>query len=151
MACLALAASTAPAIANAPTGLALDTQTYVERVTTDINGRARRILAPADRIAPGDSLVFVVAWRNDSQRAVRGGALTNSVPDSIRIDPADRAMEVSIDGGQRWGRLDRLWLPTPLGGSRRATAEDVTHVRWPVPTTIAPGQSGRISYRAIVR
>ncbi len=150
-AAMALAFATTPAVANAPSGLALDTQTFVERVTTDINGRARRTLAPADRVAPGDNLVFVVVWRNEGRRPIRGGALTNGIPDSIRIEPGDRVMEVSTDGGQRWGRLDQLWLPTPLGGTRRATAEDVTHIRWPVPATIAPGQGGRISYRGVVR
>lgn len=148
LACLALALGAAtPAGAN----LALETQTFVERVITDINGSARRVLVPADRIAPGDSLVFVVAWRNTGRRPVRGGALTNGIPGRVLIDAADPAMDVSIDGGRRWGRLDQLWLPTPLGGTRRATAQDVTHVRWPVPATIAPGQGGRISYRGIVR
>lgn len=148
---VAILAAASPASGNAQAGIALDTQMFVERVTTDVNGRARRILMEADRAARGDSLVFVVNWRHDGGQPVSGIALTNIVPDRVRIDPADAAMLVSVDGGVRWGRLDQLWLPTPLGGTRRATAEDVTHVRWTMPGRIAPGQSGRISYRGTVR
>jgi hypothetical protein len=128
-----------------------DTQMFVERVNTDINGRARRVLAPADRAGRGDQLIFVVNWRNEGVRPVRGFAVTNPVPRGAKIDPADPDMLVSVDGGARWGRLDRLWLPTPLGGTRRALASDVTHVRMIVTDPISPGESGRLSYRAIMR
>jgi hypothetical protein len=60
-------------------------------------------------------------------------------------------MQVSVDGGQRWGRLEELWLPTPLGGTRRAVPEDITHVRWTMPTRLSPGETARLSYRATMR
>jgi hypothetical protein len=142
---------TAPLTAVHAAPLSLNTQMFVEHVTTDINGRARRVLRAADRLSPGDTLVVVVNWRNRAERALSGIAVTNAIPGRLRIDPADPAMLVSVDGGANWGRLDQLWLPTPLGGTRRATAEDVTHIRWTMPGTIAPGQGGRIAYRATVR
>lgn len=124
---------------------------FVERVSTDLNGRERRVLASPDRLAAGDQLIFVVNWRNVSDREIRGVALTNSVPRGARIDPGDPQMQVSVDGGESWGRLDQFWLPTPLGGTRRAVAADVTHVRWRLPAAISPGETGRLSYRAVVR
>ncbi|MDI1294804.1 MAG: hypothetical protein PSY12_02815 [bacterium] len=141
----------APSAAIAQPTIRIDTRMFVERVRTDVNGRARRILASADRAGPGDQLIFVMDWRNAGRRPVRGFALTTPVPRGASPDLTDPAMWVSVDGGAHWGRLDQLWLPTPLGGTRRATAEDVTHVRWMLADAISPGQAGRLSYRAMVR
>lgn len=129
----------------------LGTQMFVERVSTDINGRPRRILASADKVGPGDTLIVIVHWRNEGAHPVRDFAVTRRVPRGVLPDLGDPAMQVSIDGGGRWGRLDQLWLPTPLGGARRAVAEDVTHIRWQLPDMVQPGRAGRISYRAVMR
>lgn len=129
----------------------LDTQMFVERVSTDINGHPRRTLASADRVSPGDTLVVMINWRNDGAHPLRDFAITRPVPRGVRPDLTDRAMQVSIDGGDHWGRLDELWLPTPLGGMRRAVAGDVTHIRWQLPDMVPPGRTGRFSYRGVMR
>lgn len=137
--------------AMAAPAMRLDTQMFVERVTTDINGRARRTLASAQRVAPGDQVIVIVDWRNDGRAPARDVAVTRAVPRGARVAPGDPAMLLSVDGGAHWGRLDELWLPTPLGGVRRAVAGDVTHVRWRLPDAVPPGQRGRLSYRATVQ
>lgn len=146
-----LAGAIAPSAAVAQQDIRLDTRIFVERVETDLNGRARRMLSSAERAASGDQIIYVVDWRNAGSRPVRGFAVTRPVPRGTQIDMADQVSQVSVDGGQHWDRLDRLWLPTPLGGVRRATAADVTHVRWVMGEPLSPGQAGRLSYRAIVR
>lgn len=150
MGCGLLAAS-APGGAFARQDIKVDTQLFVERVHTDINGRPRRVLASADRVAPGDQLILVVNWRNAGTQPLRGLAVTNPVPRGMQLATSDPAVLVSVDGGQRWGRLEELWLPTPLGGTRRAVPADITHIRWTMPDPISPGESGRLSYRATVR
>ncbi|WP_420146410.1 hypothetical protein [Sphingobium sp.] len=149
---LAMAAGvmTATNVAAQPS-LKTGTQMFVERVSTDLNGRSRRTLANADRIAPGDALIVIVHWRNEGALPVRDHVVTRAVPRGILPDLSDPAMQVSIDGGSHWGRIEQLWLPTPLGGVRRAVAEDVTHIRWQLPDMVAPGRAGRVSYRAIMR
>ncbi len=149
---LALAATImmAQPIAAQP-AMRLGTQTFVERVSTDINGRPRRTLASADRVGPGDTLIVIVHWRNASAQPVRDFAVTRAVPPGTRPDLDDPHMQVSVDSGGHWGRLDQFWLPTPLGGVRRAVAEDVTHIRWQLPQAVQPGRTGRLSYRAVMR
>nr|WP_097091179.1 hypothetical protein [Novosphingobium sp. Chol11] len=139
----------APSLARAD--LRMETQMFVERVHTDINGRARRTLASATRAAPGDQILFVVNWRNEGRATVQGVALTKAVPRGALLTAPDPSMQVSVDGGQRWGRLDELWLPTPLGGVRRAVAADITHIRWAGPARLSPGETARLSYRATMR
>ena len=148
---LALAGGLTASHASARADLRTQTQMFVERVHTDINGRPRRILASADRLASGDRLILVVNWRNEGVAPVRGVAVTRSIPRGARLIAPDRTAELSVDGGQTWGRLEELWLPTPLGGVRRALPTDVTHIRWTIPAQISPGATGRLSYRATVR
>jgi hypothetical protein len=148
---IALAGLAAPQAVSAQPGVRLDTQMFVERVITDVNGRSRRILASADRIAPGDQLIVIVHWRNDGSAPLRDQAVVRPLPRGMQIDPTDPTMQVSVDGGVHWGRMEQLWLPTPLGGTRRAVAADVTHVRWSLPEAVPPGHAGRLSYRATMR
>ncbi|HUD91352.1 MAG TPA: hypothetical protein VMR39_07180 [Sphingobium sp.] len=130
--------------------LRLDTQMFVERTTTDLNGRPRRVLASANRLQPGDQLIVLLNWRNDGSTPLRDAAVTRALPRGQELDLDDPSMQISVDGGAHWGRLYQFLLPTPLGGTRRAVASDVTHVRWTLPPAAA-GQTGRISYRATIR
>ena len=63
---IALACVAAPEVASARQDIRLDRQMFVERVSTDINGRARRVLESADRAGAGDQLIFVVNCRKNS-------------------------------------------------------------------------------------
>lgn len=137
--------------AQAEPAVRVDTQMFVERVSTDVNGRTRRVLASADRVAPGDQLIVMVHWRNQGGQPLRDYALVRPLPKGVELDPSDPALQVSVDGGVRWGRMADLWLPTPLGGVRRAVPADITHMRWPLPDSVPPGQTGRLSYRATIR
>ncbi|WP_076605551.1 hypothetical protein, partial [Sphingobium sp. ba1] len=104
-----------------------------------------------NRVAPGDQLIVMVHWRNQGGEPLRDYALVRPLPKGVELDPSDPALQVSVDGGVRWGRMAQLWLPTPLGGVRRAVPADITHVRWTLPDGVPPGQAGRLSYRATIR
>lgn len=117
----------------------------------DANGRERRMLTAPQKIGRGDRLVFVVRYRNEGTAPVGRFAVANPVPPAVRIDPAQTGMQVSVDHGRNWGRWGSLSIPTPLGGVRRATPDDITHIRWMVPQPVLPGSEGQISYRATVR
>jgi len=122
-------------LANAP--LKLDSSVYVERTRGAV-----RSLEQADRVTRGDRVVTVLSWR----QSPRGGfTVTNPVPSHLSYQgSATGDEEVSIDGGRTWGRLGNLTI-----GSRLATVEDVTHVRWHV--SAAQAAAGRIAYSGIVR
>ncbi|MGB3929206.1 MAG: hypothetical protein WBL20_09605, partial [Sphingobium sp.] len=137
--------------ASAQPAVRLDTQMFVERVSTDLNGRPRRTLESAARAAPGEPVIVILHWRNEGAQPVRSFAASRTMLRGLTPDLTAPGVQVSIDGGRSWDRFDRLWLPTPLGGIRRAVAEDVTHVRWLLPDAAGPGQAGRLSYRSVAR
>lgn len=130
-----------PAIAVATPLVALDSAVFVERV---MPGKGR-LLQPAKALKRGDRVVYVVSWYRMGGQG--GFTVTNPLPRRVYFQgSADGREEVSIDGGKTWGRLDSLRV-----GSRLATPEDVTHVRWRVPAHEAARGQGQITYSAIIR
>ena len=142
---LAILAATAPLAAAPPAlanpSVALDSAVFVERGSPT----SGKLLEPASRLSRGDRVVYIVNWYR------MGGAgsftVTNPLPRTVAYQgSANGEEQVSVDGGKTWGKLGTLRV-----GSRVATPEDVTHVRWQVDHRRAALGSGRIAYSAIVR
>ena len=131
----------APALGNSGPNVALDNAVYVERTA---NG-SERLLAPARSFSHGDRLVYIVHWYRLGGSG--GFTVTNPLPRSVAFEgSANGDEQVSVDGGKSWGQLGALRT-----SRRLATPEDVTHVRWKVPSQRAAAGAGRIAYSAIVR
>lgn len=122
----------------------------VDKVVVE-NGKEKHQLEDPKVVVPGDKLLFTTQYRNASNETVRNFVVTNPVPNGVALasDGAD-AQTVSVDGGKTWGKLSTLTVSDGKGGTRPASAEDVTHLRW-VLGAVAPGASGALSYNAIVR
>lgn len=121
--------------------VATDSAIYVERSES---GRFRS-LEPARQLARGDRVITVLRWQR--QLGNGGFTITNPMPRAIAYQESARDdEEVSVDGGRTWGHLGELRV-----GSRIATPEDVTHVRWRVPAQTAARGRGQIAYSGIVR
>jgi hypothetical protein len=121
--------------------VSLDSAVFVERIKP---GKGR-LLQPAATFKRGDRVVYVVSWVRKSGSGAF--TVTNPVPRSVYYQgSADGSEEVSIDGGKRWGKLEQIRI-----GTRIATPEDVTHLRWHISADHAARGSGEITYSAIVR
>lgn len=121
------------------------------KTVTDKTGAERTELVKPDLIVPGDRLIFGTDYANNGSDVVTDFVVTNPLPGAVSLAPdADPSLIVSVDGTQTWGTLEQLTVAGEDGSSRTATHADVTHVRW-VLATIAPGESGRLEYPAIIR
>lgn len=154
-ACAAAAVLTVPALPLAaqdnPNPITLQGDVKVVKTVTDADGKQRTELVDPDTIVPGDRLVFGTDYANKGAEPVTNFTVTNPLPAAVRLAPdADPALAVSVDGGKTWGVLSALTLTRADGATRPATHDDVTHVRWVLPS-IAPGASGRLTYPAIIR
>ncbi len=141
-----------PALASANSDVALESQVFVERVSKDKLGRRKLVLEAPKIVVPGDRLVYILKYRNVSDRSAKTYFVTNPMPSAVMFQgAAEDSAQVSVNGGLNWGRLETLKIREIGGGLRSARLEDVTHVRWPMARPIPVGGSGRLSFRGIVR
>ncbi len=120
-----------PAMARAESAVPSDV--YVERQEHRADGSRQIRLEPAAQVRSGDTLVFRLRYQPGNQGSNSRKLLTSAVPEGVRFTGGGDI--VSVDGGASWGRLDDLVLRGRDGRTRRATPEDVTHVRWTVDGT----------------
>ncbi len=147
---LATAAGTAPLSAQ-DQAISLSGSVMHETVSLDASGKEVTELVEPNTIVPGDRLIFGTDYNNGSDEAVDNFVVTNPLPPAVRLAPdADTTLIVSVDGGKTFGTLSQLSVLAEDGGSRPADQADVTHVRWTLPS-VAPGESGRLEYPAIIR
>lgn len=137
------------AFAQSPVSLSGDVKA-VETSVDDAGNETTQLVEPTV-IVPGDRLIFGTDYANDGAEAVENFVVTNPLPSAVRLAPdADAELTVSVDGGETWGVLSALTFTAEDGTSRSAVHADVTHVRWTL-ASIAPGESGRLEYPAIIR
>jgi uncharacterized repeat protein (TIGR01451 family) len=143
--------------ATSPVTLSSDVK--IERVETDAAGKEKVALyAPKQVVVvPGDKVVFTLEVMNNGAVPAAGFRATNPLPGPVKfVSVAEDWAEVSVDGGNIWGKLDTLVVRAKAVDGitfveRAATAEDVTHVRWVFADAIAPGAKRTISYRGLVK
>lgn len=139
--------------------VSLSSEIYVVRTENDEQGNEKIILKdPKDAIVvPGDKLKFVIKYINNTGQSVTGFRATNPIPAAVRyIQVTEEWADVSVDGGDNWGKLEDLSVLTENEAgdaniSRSATAADVTHVRWVFNDVIAKDGNGSLSYEGIVK
>ncbi|MBD2841893.1 hypothetical protein [Erythrobacter rubeus] len=136
---------------GATTPVELSGDVLLAKTVSDASGVERIELVEPDLIVPGDRLVFGTMYKNSSAEAVTNFTVTNPLPEAVRLAPdADAELVVSVDGAKTWGILANLTIVSANGAERSAIHADVTHVRWTL-DAIAPGESGRLEYQAIIR
>ena len=147
---LAIIATPVSAKAGGPVSLSSDI--FVEHNEISADGKSRIVLSEPKRVVPGDTLIFVVRFKNDSSQAARNFVVTNPMPSAVAyVDDAGDHSEVSVDGGRNWGALAALSVPLSNGRVRAASADDVTHIRWKVESDLPAGKAGKFVYRGRVK
>ena len=117
---------------------------YLERAERQ-DGRVIRALEPATTLRKGDSVVLMLSWSAPARD--NRFTVTSPVPRDLTFRRSGgQAAEVSINGGATWGQLAELKV-----GSRRASPEDVSHVRWQISRADAQRGKGVLSFSAVVR
>lgn len=149
---IAMLALLAPAAAWAADEVRLTSEVLVERSVTQPDGSVRKVREAPNVVTPGETLVFILSYRNEGAAAATGFVVTNPMPASVTYAGSASPGEiVSVDGGQNWGALGSLRVSNADGTTRPAVAADVTHVRWRFAAPIAAGEGGNLSFQGVVR
>lgn len=130
-------------VAAAQSLVEIDREVFLEKSEAR-DGRTQRVLAPADRLESGDTVVLMLAWRSAQDKPF---TISSKVPRTLAFRASGRdTPQVSVDGGRSWGELAELRV-----GGRPASAADVTNIRWNVADPRAADGRGVFTYSAVVR
>lgn len=136
-----------PAFAAAPS-IALKAQVMVEQRRAATDGTTRIVPVRADRVTPGDAVIYTLTYRNTGDKAAADLVIANPVPANLLYAGASEnspAPEVSADGAT-FAPLAQLRV-----GGRAATNADVRAVRWRLAGPLPGGAEGTVAYRAILK
>ncbi len=135
----------AASAAAAQSAIAIQRSVYIENRDSGANGKQVRTLVRADRLRRGDTVVLLLEWTAPGK--ADSFVVSSRIPRDLAFKRSGAmAAQVSIDGGRNWGVLETLRID-----NRRATPEDVTHLRWHVSNADAAQGRGILTYSAIVR
>jgi uncharacterized repeat protein (TIGR01451 family) len=135
--------------------LAIKAIAEVEFRSTE-GGREVVKLIPADRVVPGDRVIYTLEVRNTAATALEAPTVTHPVPDHMRYI-ADSAVgpgaevSYSVDGGHSFGRAEDLKVLGVDGQLRRAVAADYTHIRWQLKNSLRANSVAFVRFRALVK
>lgn len=125
-----------------------------ETVTTDAGTVETRLVA-AERVIPGDKVVYTITFTNQGTELADDVVVTNPIdPSLVYIEGsafgAGMRIEFSADGGQRFSLPGDLTLADE-SGNRPARPEDYTHIRWTLDGDLEPGATGVARFSATVK
>ena len=124
---------------------------YKEVEVKAADGKVSKKLVPAARAVPGDEVIYEIAYTNNGNETATDVAIDNPLPKEVAfVSAATAPTAVSVDGGKKFGQLAQLSVVGKDGATRPARADDVTNLRWVVPS-LAGGASGKVAFRAKVK
>jgi uncharacterized repeat protein (TIGR01451 family) len=113
-------------------------------------------LVPANRVVPGDQVIYTLEIRNPGRTAVRNPIVTYAVPshmmyvaESARGPGAE--VRYSIDDGHFFDRPENLRVSDADGHSRPAKPDEYTHIRWQLKNTLKSKSVAFARFRAVVK
>lgn len=123
----------------------------VEVVVENPDGTRTVRREPAATVVPGDEVVYVLEYDNRGEEPADDVFITNPIPEHMEFrhagdSPAWVETVLSVDGGSVFAPLSELTVTDGAGRSRPAVPADCTHIRWNFRRSLAPGESGRVSY-----
>lgn len=110
-------------------------------------------LRSAERVVPGDVLIYTVEVRNAGRYAAESPVVVQPIPNHTMYI-ADSAVgpgvdvEYSVDGGRNFDTPENLKV---AGAAARATAADYTHIRWHLRNRLKPNSVAYVRFRAQVK
>jgi uncharacterized repeat protein (TIGR01451 family) len=124
----------------------------MEEVSEGENGERLTRLVPVETVVPGDVVIYTTTVENISDEAADDIVVTSPVPEHLSYVAGSAfgpgmLIEFSVDGGVTYAAPEELTVDED-GGSRAATAEDYTHIRFVLQDHLAAGAQGIARFRA---
>ena len=127
----------------------------VEKEVFNQEGKKELKRIPADKVVPGDEVIFTTYYTNISKEVVENAVITNPIPEHMTYKPnsaqgSGAKITYSIDGGKTYNSPAKLFVYDAAGRQFPARPQDYTHIRWTFETPVPSGAKGEVSFRAIL-
>jgi uncharacterized repeat protein (TIGR01451 family) len=133
----------------------LKTTAEVEQEYVNEQGQKAKRLAPADKVTPGDQVIWTITAKNICEKPAENIVIANPVPQHMSY-VANSAMGVgtvitySLDN-KEFKDAAALTVRAADGSTRVAGADEYRAIRWTYSATFAPGATAFVRYRATVK
>jgi uncharacterized repeat protein (TIGR01451 family) len=123
---------------------------------TGEQGRETPKLVPADKVVPGDRLIYTLEVRNSGAATLPGPTVTYPIPAHMwyvadsAFGPAAE-ITYSVDGGRSFDVPENLTMQNSEGQSRAAIAADYTHIRWQLNNPLKGNSVAFVRFRVLVK
>ena len=119
-------------------------------------GRGTTELVPADRVVPGDHVIYTLEVHNAAATPLDAPSFTYPIPEHMRYI-ADSAVgpgalvSYSVDGGHTFAPAEDLKVKGPDGKLRAAAAADYTDIRWQLKNPLKANSVAFVRFRTLVK
>lgn len=132
--------------------LNVTTLVQMEEVSEGEDGERLTRLVPVETVVPGDVVIYTTTVENISDEAADNVVVTAPVPEHLTYVAGSAfgpgmAIQFSVDGGASYAAAGELTVLED-GGSRAATPEDYTHIRFVLQDDLAAGAQSVTRFRA---
>jgi len=152
---LVLSLSFTLAAAGAQAGIVAEQFVEKEVVMRDADGADAVRRVKAEKVTPGEQVIYVLRFANDGQEAAEGVVLVMPVPAQVNyvegsVSGANMNVTFSADGGDTYVARGRLTVAED-GVERLARGNEITHIKWVLASALASGAKGEVSYHGILQ
>ena len=113
---------------------------------------------PVEKTQRDDILVYTITYTNEGTSEAKDAEIVDPVPKGTifvlgSAEGKDTEINYSIDGGHYFQRPPIKYIIRKPDGTREkisAPAEMYTHIKWMIRKSVLPGESGHLSFKAIV-
>ena len=136
-------------------GAAVEIETIAQKEIefTGPDGQVELKLVPAEKVLPGEEVVYTIHARNRGGENATSVVITDPIPDHMVYRNGSAAgdgteITFSVDGGKTYAAASKLVVREDDGTVRPATASDYSHIRWKFNDAIEPGVDRSVRFRA---
>lgn len=135
-----------------PNPVQIDSKVQELIQVVDQNGKSHLKAVKADKITPGDRILYTTTISNKGNQASDNIVITNPIPAHSKYLTGTAKGEhcvitYSVDGGKSYGDSQSLKVRLKDGQFRAAQASDYTHIRWESRRSLLPEEVKNISFQ----
>lgn len=113
----------------------------------------------AVQYAPGDTILYTIYARNTGDAVMTNAIVVDPIPEGVEyvVDSAtgkNCLIVFSVDDGKNYAVWPIMVTGSDANGTpviRKATTEEVTHIKWQIQGKMAAGEQKELTFKVIVK